>query len=136
MATEDRTLVTLKLGALTTGVWETLTGRETDSEGDVYRPAPGSAQRADGGPRTYSEAVVMRTWDDARDGPIYRTLNAAGSRSSGSLSEQPLDADYNAFDTPTVWPVRLKGIKRPDVDVNGANRKMFEISMWIIGDPS
>lgn len=136
MATEDRTHVTLRLGPFDTGQWETLTGREMDSEGDVYRPGPGAAQRADGGPKTYSEAVVTRTWDDTRDGNIYRTLNTYGSRATGTLSEQPLDEDYNAFDQLTAWPVRLKGLKRPDVNINGTDRKMFEITLWIEGDPS
>ena len=137
MSTQNRTLVTLTIGGINTGVWETLSGREMDTEGgDTYRPAPGDVQRSLGGPKTFGEITVSRTAEPQRDGTLRRRLQALGSRASGSLSEQPLDADLNAFDTPTVWPVRLKGMTPPETDVNSGDRQMLELTLFVDGEPS
>lgn len=137
MSVQNRSLVTLSLAGINTGVWETLSGREMDTEGgDTYRPGPGDSQRSLGGPKVFGEITVARTAEDTRDGALRRRLQALGSRASGSLSEQPLDADLNAFDTATVWPVRLKGMSPPDTDVNSGDRKMLEITLFVDGEPS
>lgn len=136
MSTEDRTLVTLNLAGTDYGDWETLTGRELDSDGDAYRPLPGQAQVALGGPKTYSEITVSRTYIAERDFGMVKTLRTLGSRATGSVTEAELDDDYNAFGNTTTWTVRFKGLKAPDVDRESGNRKKVEITLTVSGDPS
>jgi len=136
VTTEDRLLVTMTLAGIDTGTWDTLTGREMDSEGDMYRPGVGQTQRANGGPKTFSDITVTRTYDATVDAPLVRALRTKGSCAGGSLTESELDCDYNAFGEQTTWPVRLKGIKTPDLDIDSGNRKKLEITLWVDGDPS
>ncbi|MCW3039353.1 MAG: hypothetical protein JWM31_1258 [Solirubrobacterales bacterium] len=140
MSTEDRTLVTVALtgksGPIAVGTFETITGRELTSTGDKYRPGPGQAERAFGGPSSYSDITVTRTFNDATDDALYRLLLQEGSRASGTCTEQPLDTNYASFGAAVNWPVRLQGVKRPDVDINSGNRRVLELTFWVDGDPS
>lgn len=136
MSTEDRTLVTLNLAGIDCGDWETMTGREMDSDGDAYRPLPGQSQVAMGGPKTYSEITVGRTYLPERDFQLAKTLRTLGSKATGSCTESELDDDYNAFGNATTWSVRLKGVKTPDTDRDSANRKKIELTLTVSGDPS
>lgn len=136
MSAEDRTLVTLTLGGIDCGTWETMTGRDTDSDGDAYRPGVGKAQKTFGGPKKYTDITVTRTYDSNLDLALYKRLNTLGSKAKGSCTETELDDDYNTFGKALTWPVRLKGIKRPGVNIDSGNRKMLEITMWVDGDPA
>lgn len=144
MSTEDRTLIQVSLkdeaGNTVIGVngntFETISGREMTATGDKYRPGVGQTERAFGGPKSFSDLVISRTYLEDRDGPVYKHLISAGSRVFGTVTETPLDADYQGFGAPTTWPVRLQGVKRPDADINSGNRSVLELTFWVDGDPT
>jgi hypothetical protein len=136
MPSQDRTRVSLRLNNVDYGDWDTMTGREVTSTGDKYRPGPGKAERAFGGPSSYADIVLSRTYLEEVDGPIYKTFVQYAARLSGSITEQPLDIDYNVFGSKTTWPVRFQGVKRPDVDIMSGNRKIIEVTFWVDGDPT
>ena len=84
VTTEDRLLVTMTLAGIDTGTWDTLTGREMDSEGDMYRPGVGQTQRANGGPKTFrtspSLAPTTRRLTHRWFGPCARRGRAPAGR--------------------------------------------------------
>ena len=135
MSTEDRNRVIVNLNGINCGTWETIAGREMSAEGDKFRPAAGEAQRAWGGPTTYSDITLTRTYDDTQEA-LIKTLRKLGAKASGEVTEIPLDINYESFDKSTVWPVRLQGIKAPDTDINSGNRRIVELTFWVDGDPS
>jgi hypothetical protein len=128
--------VTLNLAGIDCGDWETISGREMDSDGDAYRPLPGQSQVAMGGPKTYSDITLTRTYLTERDAQLVRTLRTLGPKAVGSCTESELDDDYNAFGEKTTWSVRLKGLTAPDSDRDSANRKKLEVTLTVSGDPS
>lgn len=135
MSTEDHNLVNLNIPGLGGGDWETIAGREFTAEGDKYRPGAGQNQIAWGGPGSYSDITLTRTYLDDQEF-LIKQLRIKGSTAVGTVTETPLDANYMPFGQKTTWQVRLQGIKAPDTDINSGNKRVVELTFWVSGDPS
>jgi hypothetical protein len=138
MSTSDHNLVSLNIvfpGGIPGGDWETITGREMTAEGDKYRPGPGQNAVAMGGPISYSDITITRTYLDDQVATV-KLLRQVGSKATGTITETPLDQDYAPFGDKTTWQVRLQGVKVSDTDINSGAKRTLELTFWVTGSPS
>jgi hypothetical protein len=137
MAREDQRRVTVSVdGVGSLGVFDSKTGGNADSEETKYRPGGMATEISLGGPQTMENVTVGRLFDLFRDLPVLPQLFAARGKASVTITDQPLDADGNAFGKPVVYHGKLKAVQMPDHDSNSNDAAKLELECSIAGTPA
>jgi hypothetical protein len=111
------------------GQFATRTGGNADSEEAKHSDGGGLPERALGGRPTTENVTITREFRPDRDLPLRNRLLAARGRRHMVVTDQPLDADYNAIGSPTVWTGIVKSVNMPDSDSMSNDPAMVEIEM-------
>jgi hypothetical protein len=118
------------------GVFDKVTGGETDSGVTSKRPGGFAQSLALGGPKTVSNLVLSRGYRLARDHDVVQQLLNSVGRCQVVVSIQPLDINANAYGKPIVYTGILKRVKTPDVDSESSAAGMLELEVIVDGEPS
>lgn len=131
---QDQYSVTVAVDGLDTGVWDTLTGGEMDSEETKYKPGAMSHSVSLGGNQEPGNVTVSRAYDLDRDHSIVKTLLAKAGRAACVVKKQPLDRDAVAFGAPLVYTGVLKAVTPPEHDSESSDAGMLEMEISVDGD--
>jgi hypothetical protein len=111
------------------GVFDTMTGGETDSTETRHHAGAMGPEEAQGGPRTTTNVVINRQYRHGRDGPLRHKLRPLCGKGHMHVSKQPLDSDGNAIGSPEVFDGILKRVATPEPDSDSGDIAMIEIEM-------
>lgn len=131
-STEMESLVTAVVDGQSIGVFDTRQGG--DNVGTEVKHRPGGM----GPEKTYvslsspTTVTISRVFENARDFELFRRLQAiAGRNRPGSVTEQPLDGDGNAYGQPLTYSGGFLGVKWGNVDSNSSTARMAELDFSI-----
>lgn len=131
MSTEMQYLWTVVVDGKSLGVFDSLTGGDAVASESKHRPGGMGDEESYPSLPSYGPASVARVYKRQRDHELIRTLTAKAGRVSGSVTEQPLDADGNSWGQPTVYKGRFLGVKRGSGDSTSDSPRMFELDFSI-----
>ncbi len=123
---QDQWSNTVVIGARPFGVWDTLSGGESDSDATKYRPGGMQPQRSLGGTRTIGDLTLARLIDREDWGYMHELMNRTG-RERVTVSRQPLDEDGNPWGRPLTYRGVLQTVTPGDTDSNSSDAQTWEI---------
>lgn len=130
-ATKHQFLITASvedIGSL--GVFDSMTGGETDSAESKHHSGGMGPEEANGGPATTANVVISRAFKRSRDMPLRKQLRRKVGVKRMRVKRQVLDEDGHAFGDPEVWSGILKRINPIDeVDSDSGDTAMLEIEL-------
>jgi|SRR5215831_4322725 len=115
---KDQHRVTVSVDGRKLGVWDVLTGGETDSDELKYRPGGMGAQISLGGVVTVGQLIVARLYTLERDHATVHWLLGRVGKGRAVVNKAVLDPDGNAYGKPLVTKGTLKRVTPPEVDSN------------------
>lgn len=127
MSRVDQHLTTVTIDDRPLGVFDTIGGREVDSEETKYRPGGMGPQRSLGGQPTLGNVTLGRLYELARDYDLARWAQTRAGRGRVTVSEQPLDTDGNPYGRPSVYRGVLKTVTIPDKDSDSNDAAIWTI---------
>lgn len=116
----------------TIGIFDTMSGGDVVSDESKHRPGGMGPEVSYVALPSPAQITVTRVYEKTRDHELIRTLTAKAGRVTGSITEQPLDEDGNAWGNPVVYSGRFLGVKRGDVDSTSNDPRMFELDFSIV----
>jgi hypothetical protein len=130
-ATKHQFLITASaedIGSL--GVFDSMTGGETDSTDTKHHPGGMGPEEALGGPASTANVVISRIFKRSRDMPLRKQLRRKVGKKRMRVKRQPLDADGHAFGDPETFSGIIKRVSPIDeVDSDSGDAAMFEIEL-------
>lgn len=111
------------------GLFDTMTGGETDSTESRHHAGGMGPEEALGGPATVSTIVVSRNYRRDRDRNLRKRLRPKCGIADMTVRKQPLDANGHPFGDPEVFTGVLKRIQSPEPDSDSGDAAMIEIEM-------
>jgi hypothetical protein len=112
------------------GVFDAMTGGETDSTDTKHHSGGMGPEEALGGPATTSNTVISRSFRPVRDHPLRKRLRPKCGVKRMRVKRQILDEDGNAFGEPEVFSGILKRVDPiNEVDSDSGDAAMLEIEM-------
>lgn len=129
MSREDQYNVTVRVGGIDLGTFDTMTGGEADSEETKHRPGNMGRQKAYGGPQTVENVVVSRVYELDRDEPLMSRLLPLRGRSDMTVVKMSLDVDGNPWGTPWVYTGKFKRVGPTEPDSESTDVGMFELEL-------
>lgn len=131
--TQANFLVSVVVGGVQLGTFDTFDSGETTAEDAKYSPG-GMAQEINlVTRRSHGNVTVTRYYDVLRDDANMRWLITQVGKAQGSVSSQPLNADGVPVGQPTVYTGQLVRAKGPDVDSSSDDAAMMELEFSITG---
>ena len=115
---KDQHRVTVVIDGRKMGVWDVLTGGETDSDELKYRPGGMAPPVSLGGVVTVGQLIVSRLYRLERDHATVHWLLGRVGKADVVVNKAVLDADGHAFGKPLVTKGVLKRVTPPEVDSN------------------
>jgi hypothetical protein len=115
---KDQHRVTVVVDGRKLGVWDILTGGETDSDELKYRPGGMAPQISLGGTVTVGQLIVSRLYKLDRDHAQIHWLLGRVGKGNAVVNKAVLDPDGNAYGKPLVTKGTLKRVTPPEVDSN------------------
>jgi hypothetical protein len=115
---KDQHRVTVVVDGVKLGVFDVLTGGETDSDELKYRPGGMAPVISLGGVVTVGQLIVSRLYKLQRDHLRIHWLLGRVGKGQVVVSKAVLDPDGNAFGKPLVTKGVLKRVTPPEVDSN------------------
>lgn len=112
-------------------IFDKLSGGNADSDEIRYRPGGTPVQVSLGGSQTVENITVSRIYDLDRDNPLIGWLYARRGKAKAVVTVQPLDRDFNAFGSPTVYTGTLKAVQHPDVDSESSDAAMLALEVTV-----
>jgi len=100
------------------GVFDVMTGGESDSDEFKYRPGGMAPVIALGGVVTVGQVIVSRLYQLQRDHTRVHWLLGRVGKGQMVVNKQPLDPDGNAWGSPLVTKGLLKRVTTPEHDSN------------------
>lgn len=128
-ATELNYLLTVVVDGTSLGTWDTYSGGEPMAKEVTHRPGGMGPEQAYASLPTYNTLSISRVLVPSRDWELIRSLTAKAGRVNASMTEQPLDADGNAWGKPTVYTGSFLGIKPGKADSTSDSLRMVEIDI-------
>jgi hypothetical protein len=131
---KDQSAISVTIdGVDTGGYWEMKSGGEVDSDDTQIYPGARQAPVSLGGKQIPGPITLTRTFFLDRDLPkIKGWMNRVG-KARVVVSDQPLDADDNAFGTPLVQTGKLKTVTPPERDSTDSGAAQVVIIVSIDG---
>lgn len=126
---KDQHRVTVSVDGRKLGVWDVLTGGETDSDELKYRPGGMGAQISLGGVVTVGQLIVARLYTLERDHATVHWLLGRVGKGRAVVNKAVLDPDGNAYGKPLVTKGTLKRVTPPEVDSNSTDAAVVEIEV-------
>jgi len=115
---KDQHRVTVIVDGVKLGVFDVLTGGETDSDELKYRPGGMGSVESLGGVVTVGQLIVSRLYKLQRDHLRIHWLLGRVGKGQVVVNKAVLDPDGNAFGKPLVTKGVLKRVTPPEVDSN------------------
>jgi hypothetical protein len=129
MSRQDQYRVVVTIDDENTGVWDKVSGFETDSSETKYKPGGLAPEVPLGGSVSVSNGTVSRLYDLQRDHQsVKRWLGKVG-KADVIVNKQPLDIDGNIFGDPLVYTGKLKMVSPPEVDSESSDAALLEIEV-------
>jgi hypothetical protein len=116
LSSKQQFLITVVVDGISIGVFDTHSGGDSQAKGNKHRPGGMGDEVSYASLPSYSDLKVTRVYERNRDHELIRTLSAKSGLKPASMTEQPLDADGNAWGKPTVYTGRFLGLSRGDTD--------------------
>jgi len=110
--------VSVKVDGVNLGVFDVMTGGESDSDEFKYRPGGMAPVIALGGVVTVGQLIVNRLYQLNRDHQNIHWLLSRVGKGNVVVTKTILDPDGNAFGKPLVTKGLLKRVTPPEVDSN------------------
>jgi hypothetical protein len=126
---KDQHKVSVTVDGRDTGVWDVLTGNETDSEETKYKPGGMAPPISLGGSAQIGQTVISRNYTLERDHAIIHWLIDRVGRANVVVTKNVLDPDKNVYGKPLVTRGILKRVTPPEVDSQSADAAMIEIEI-------
>jgi hypothetical protein len=115
---KDQHRVTVIVDGKNLGVFDVLTGGETDSDELKYRPGGMAPVISLGGVVTVGQLIVSRIYKLQRDHLQVHWLLGRVGKGNVVVNKAVLDPDGNVFGKPLVTKGVLKRVTPPEVDSN------------------
>lgn len=115
---KDQHRVSVSIDGVKLGVFDVLTGGETDSDELKYRPGGMAPVISLGGVVTVGQLIVSRLYKLQRDHLRVHWLLGRVGKGQAVVTKVVLDPDGNAFGKPLVTKGVLKRVTPPEVDSN------------------
>jgi hypothetical protein len=115
---KDQHRVTVIVDGKNLGVFDVLTGGETDSDELKYKPGGMAPLISLGGVVTVGQLIVSRLYRLQRDHLQVHWLLGRVGKGNVVVNKAVLDPDGNAFGKPLVTKGVLKRVTPPEVDSN------------------
>ena len=133
MSQENQWLITVTVDGQPLGVFDKLSGGDSQATTVKYRPG-GMVPEIDlGGPTAIQDITVTRLYDLARDHVLAKGLVAKNGRARAVVSQQPLDPFGAPYGAPIVRGGVLKGVKFPTADSMSQAASMLELDVSVDG---
>lgn len=129
MSTKLNYLVTVTVGGVNLGTFDSLTGGDALAPSTKHRPGGMGPEKSYATLASYSTVTVSRVYERERDHELIRSLTGKAGVEKASVSEQPLGEDGKAWGKPTVYAGRFLGVKRGDTDSTSGDPRMFELDI-------
>ena len=130
---KDQHRVTVIVDGKNLGVFDVLTGGETDSDELKYRPGGMAPPLSLGGVVTVGQLIVSRLYRLERDHATVHWLLGRVGQANVVVNKQVLDPDGNAWGKPLVTRGHLKRVTPPEVDSNATGDAAtieLEVTPW------
>jgi hypothetical protein len=115
---KDQHRVTVNVDGKRLGVFDVMTGGETDSDELKYRPGGMAAVISLGGVVTVGQLIVSRLYELDRDHVNVHWLLSRVGKGQVTVTKTVLDPNKNPFGDPLVTKGVLKRVTPPEVDSN------------------
>ena len=126
---KDQHRVTVTVDGRSLGVWDVLTGGETDTDELTYKPGGMAPAISLGGIVTVGQLIVSRIYQLERDHLQVHWLLGRVGKGNVVINKAVLDEDRNAFGQPLVTRGKLKRVTPPEVDSNSTDAATIEIEI-------
>lgn len=126
---KDQHRVTVSVDGVNLGVWDVLTGGETDTEELTYKPGGMAPTVSLGGIVTVGQVVVSRLYKLERDHVRVHWLLGKVGRAQVVVKKAVLDEDKNVFGKPLTTKGKLKRVTPPEVDSNSTDAAVIELEI-------
>lgn len=123
---QDQWSNTVTIDGKPMGVWDTLSGGESDSDSTTYRPGGMGPQVSLGGPRTIGALTLGRLISRPDWEFMHNLMNRTG-QARAVVSRQPLDEDGNPWGRPLTYTGTVKTCTPGDTDSNSSDAQVWEI---------
>ena len=115
---KDQHRVTVSIDGQRLGVFDVMTGGETDSDELKYRPGGMAPVISLGGVVTVGQLIVSRLYELNRDHTNVHWLLSRVGKGQAVVTKNVLDPNRNPFGKPLVTKGILKRVTPPEVDSN------------------
>lgn len=129
MSRQDQYRVTVTIDGENTGVWDKVTGFESDSSETKYKPGGLGPEVPLGGTVSVSNGNVSRLYDLNRDHQNVKRWLAKVGKADIIVNKQPLTVDGVVFGDPLVYTGKLKMVSPPEVDSESSDAALLEIEV-------
>jgi hypothetical protein len=126
---KDQHRVTVIVDGVNLGVWDVMTGGETDSDELTYKPGGMAPQVSLGGSVTIGQVIVSRLYRLQRDHLRVHWLLSRVGKGQVVVNKAVLDTDRNTFGKPLVTKGTLKRVTPPEVDSTSTDAATIEIEI-------
>jgi len=126
---KDQHRVTVKLDGRNLGVFDVMTGGETDSDILTYKPGGMAPAVSLGGIPLVGQLIVSRLYTLDRDHPLVHWVLTRVGVGVVVVNKAVLDPDGNAFGKPLVTRGVLKRCTPPEVDSNSTDAAVIELEI-------
>jgi len=131
---KDQHRVKVSVAGTPLGVWDVLTGGETDTDELTYKPGGMMPAVSLGGIVTVGQLVVSRLYRLERDHVRVHWLLQQVGKADCVVTKIVLDPERNPFGKPLVTRGKLKRVTPPEVDSNSTEAATIEIEITPQGE--
>jgi hypothetical protein len=129
MSRQDQYSVTVTIGGIDFGTWDTLSGGEIDSEENTYRPGGMAEAISLGGAVTVGAVTVSRLYDLAIDHANVKKYSAAVGSAKAVVKKTALGVDKKPVGDPLIYTGTLKSVSFPEHDSTSSDPGMIELEI-------
>lgn len=129
---QSQSRITVTLDGVNLGVWDTRTGGATDTNSVQYFMGGGGPRRSLGGQQQVDNVVCQVLNTPFIQAQTKWIVSRCG-KGTLTVTDQPLDAENNAYGDPYVWSGRLKRCLPPESNNANNAAKLVEIEAEVDG---
>lgn len=129
MSRSDQYNVTVKVGRLVLGTFDSFSGGEVDSEEAKFRPGGMAPQVSLGGAQSVGNVTVARLYDLSRDHALVKRLMRMAGSAPMVVTKQALRLDRTPAGEPLVYTGTLKSVTPPEHDSESSDAAKLELEM-------